>query len=909
MAEQFGQNDLPKRAPQSDGPPVSTEGHFGSADNSRRASKSYPTEDYVGAFSGGFNEGLVGMLGLPVDLVSAGLGLVGLDSETPIGGSKSLRSVTPDAFFPEAPDNVVGRGLNRVGQEVGAAVVPMGGTLKAAGNVARMGKEAQKPLAKVVLNTLKSVGKSPGKATAAEAASAVGSGIGAAVAGEVAPGNVFAEMAGQIIGGLGPSAAVNGPTGLAARAGAKAYRRFSPTGQEKAGADAAERIVGEELSPSSRQSLEESEALRSRAPGFNPSLGEATGSPSLLAQQRDLEKRVSGGDLEALAARRAGSEAGIEGFRQNQAPAGQSSPDVVFGQAGNELYLVRGNIDAERSAVRRDREVLAGEVPKGNLAEEGATLRNSVNRAKAEAKERMGALAVELGIRDLDVSAPFERARDKMIADVERITNTGGGPKQYQSSPAAVPNTLKRMKAKKGSWTLGEIVKLREDIGAEIRATRPKEGQGAEGARERIRALVSMRRSIDGFLDELAETPPLGGDPRARTFADNYRTFRDAYFKDYVEVFERPLTKDINRLDAGSFYRTEDERVAGSFFKVEKQGGVSAAREFKRMVQGDPEALAAYEATVLDSLYQATVKDGLIDQKAFQNWQKRYGNVVDEFPELAAKVKDIGKANAALLGREAELATRAAVLERLRLTKLLDGYKGGVVTGEEALKKALGSQRDMAELTAYIRRDDAAMAALKRSVWDLVTEGSAQDIAKAVERYKPALGKLFTKQHLADIEAVMKMKTMMERTPAPQGAAVEARPLKKVEELIGQGVPQLSSRAFAFQSGRMQKGYLVTDTLARGLRGREQQALEKAMVGALYDPRVASRMRRSYEMKAADIKNRPTYSERLALWVMRHGGPLAIRVIAGQTNQADQVPTGIDINQGNAIRPNNGSVQ
>ncbi len=848
--------------------------------------KSYDAGDYIGGALAGFNQGVLNILGAPVDISNAISGFVGLGMDNPPGGSRSLRSITPDALFPETPDDSLGRGLNRVGQELGANALPTVALLSKAKKVSDAVKAGVRPAKNTTERFLAPIAKNPAGFAAAETAASAGSGIGAAVAQEVAPGNPWAEMAGQAIGSLGPTALTIGPASVVARTARKAVKRFSPSGQAKAGADAAKRIVGSEMTPGAERALDEADRLRERAPGFNPSLGESTGSPSLLAQQRELEKRASGAQLEDLAARRAGSEAGIETYRQAQAPKGESNPDIIFDHASNELYIRRENIADETAAVRRDREDLAGQVPKGDLRAEGATMRGSVETARSETRERLHDLSRQLGVRDTRV--PFEATRDAMVGTVNRIANVGD-PKRYQSSPAGIPNTLKRARAKKGSWTLGEIVKLREDIGKELRATRPLAAQGKEGADARVRGLIAMRGEIDGFLDDLATAPQdLASNPNAASFAENYRAWRDAYFRDFVEVFEKPLTKEVRKVDGASFYKTSDEKTAQAFFKPEKQGGTSAAQEYKAMVRGDPDALAAMEAVALDSLHTAAVRDGVIDPKLFQHWMTRHGEPLKAFPEIRQRVMDIRKANVELKAREAELGTRAAELEKMRLTKSLDRYKGGVTPADEALRKALANPREMAELFAYVRHDKDTLAALRRSIWDEVTQGTAGDTLAALDRYGPSLKHLFHPGHFEAIIDVIEMRAMMERSVPPMGAAVQARPLAALEEKIGQGIPQLGSRYFAFQSGRMQKGYLIADTVMRGLRGREQAALERAMTSALYDPAVARHMRAAMDAdKMADLA-KGTKLDRLAMRILRHGGPAMLRMLAAQTGEAGE---------------------
>lgn len=136
----------------------------------------------------GLNEGIANLAGLPVDLSNTvlGLGMSGINAVAgtdfkpaplPVGGSEFFKQVMAPTIGPD-PTTAVGRGVRRVGQEVGAMVIPGAGL---------MAKSA-----------------APVRAALGELASSVGSGTGAAVAQEIAPGNPLAEFAGQMAGGLTP---------------------------------------------------------------------------------------------------------------------------------------------------------------------------------------------------------------------------------------------------------------------------------------------------------------------------------------------------------------------------------------------------------------------------------------------------------------------------------------------------------------------------------------------------------------------------------------------------------------------------------------------------------------------------------------------------------------------------------
>ena len=144
--------------------------------------------DFISQGMSGVNEGIANILGVPVDLTSAGINLLttGVNNLTgtqipqitnPALGSGTFKQLLSPTIKPES-DNPWLQGTRRIGQEVGAMAIPgMGAMTKAA-------KPAQLALK--------------------ELTAAVGSGTGAAIAQQVAPGNPWAEMAGQFAGGMTP---------------------------------------------------------------------------------------------------------------------------------------------------------------------------------------------------------------------------------------------------------------------------------------------------------------------------------------------------------------------------------------------------------------------------------------------------------------------------------------------------------------------------------------------------------------------------------------------------------------------------------------------------------------------------------------------------------------------------------
>jgi len=170
---------------------------FGANPKPVNAAPSVGPMDYLSQSMSGLNEGIAMGLGAPVDIATLGINAAttGLNAMTgsnipqitnPVGGSQAIREgILAPTITPESDDPGL-RAARRITQEVGAWTVP------------GMGLAAK-------------TGRTLGQA-AKEIPSAVASGTGAAVAQTIAPDNVLAEFAGQMIGGMTPGAVTRAGT-------------------------------------------------------------------------------------------------------------------------------------------------------------------------------------------------------------------------------------------------------------------------------------------------------------------------------------------------------------------------------------------------------------------------------------------------------------------------------------------------------------------------------------------------------------------------------------------------------------------------------------------------------------------------------------------------------------------------
>ena len=167
--------------------------------------------DKAGAVAKGFNTGfLADTFGAPVDLVNAGLSVVGLGTEAPFGGSESIRRLLTAGNMGYADEQdlpkdqrALARGGRTAGQVTGMAapVFGMAGRLSPAQALMQSppGKSAVKSVASEMV---KSTARNPGQMAAIEGASAYGAGQARMIAEDVAPGNEYVGTTAELVGGV-----------------------------------------------------------------------------------------------------------------------------------------------------------------------------------------------------------------------------------------------------------------------------------------------------------------------------------------------------------------------------------------------------------------------------------------------------------------------------------------------------------------------------------------------------------------------------------------------------------------------------------------------------------------------------------------------------------------------------------
>jgi hypothetical protein len=212
--------------------------------------------------------------------------------------------------------------------------------------------------------------------------------------------------------------------------------------------------------------------------------------------------------------------------------------------------------------------------------------------------------------------------------------------------------------------------------------------------------------------------------------------------------------------------------------------------------------------------------------------------VLLEFPELRRELRNVDALNNAYVDRQAQLGQRQKTIEDTMLARAVTGFERGN-TSQSVINAALKEPRKMGQLISAVRQTDGALPALQRNVWQSATEGDATSILRFMHENKASLAKLFTQEHLDNIQKIAAARMMFERVPEPGGSAWVPRPLEAVEKQLGVPIPSLLGRWHTLITGRSQKEWVIAETMLRAIRGRAALGADDAMRAALYDPATA----------------------------------------------------------------------
>lgn len=823
-----------------------------------------PTLNRVDAGVVGVNRGLANILGAPVDLVNAGLGLFGLYSEYPFLGSENIRRgmewVAPKStqLSSEQQADMPSRVLNRVGEEVGGAAIPTMGLLRKGQQVAQSG-QVLTGLPKYLIEPF---ARNPRTAVATEAALATGGGTGAALVNEaVGERTLGGDLTGAIVGSIGTGGLLSAGRGLG-KTLQDTINVYAGTmyPESSLGRATAEQEVGRRLAEAAQNPRDAAQAQimarnleRAGAESVPLTAGQAMNDPGLIAMEN--ARRAAGGPG---AARFANVESQQQqALRQGLEDVAPEATSDAATRAALRAEQQRVGQRADASVAPRERMVAAAEevtTPGQSPSEAGRTVRQQADRTMDVTEDIRDAEALPILARAQESGAVIDAA--PVVVQIDDILS------RVKREPVRRALTdARRLLNVTGTdqldTTVSGLYETRKAI-ADIIAGRTETPTGQFAKRE----LLQVRDSLDDAIS--AQVPEWG---------DYLRTYREGAQR-VSALKDSPVGSVTARSPLSGQPEIPDNEVVRQFFKPGPKGQ-DAIQQFEIALGGSKEAKQALRDFALDDAMRATGGD----PKKLQSWLTRHREALSMYPDIADDLSTLGKAKDALriAQKRADLLKDAATNpNKTVMAQYLS--RESAVDGMNDILSSKNPVQGVRQLVRRLRGDKDALEGARRAMFDLMMEGPSGGARKGVltagtdasgqqmvsganlrnflNKNRQAINALYPDdpEHVKRLERIADV--LQQAQSSGSGRTQAATGIPRRPDFIS----ELSSRIYALKRGVIGLPYLATERTGRVLRwayvGAKSKQVEQIMDEALTNPELAKTLLMKYDDSTRQIIGR-----------------------------------------------------
>lgn len=885
--------------------PTSAYDKFRSSDNlvdSIMAAGEYGLE--LGGYTAeGARKGVANVAGLPVDALNAapmlanllpGVDGVGPMSEKPVGGSKFLGDIlSAGGIVPALPEtnDPLKQGFARVGEEIGAASVPMLGTLGATAKLTAAEARNLPGIAKFFGADKAAV--DPAKFVADELRLATGAGTGAAVVNEIT--NNDRSTAGGALVDAGGALAGAGATGVSTAllgSSKDLMRAIFGSGDyvdevvKEAVTDQIIRNSGLQKKPGDIvdtdplvNSIMNGPKVGDTVPGFKESLADRTKIPGIAALEYAQQTGPNAG---MYAAQRATNTAAVDSALQPFDPGGTPGAyaDAAIAERNRRLADAAGQASsATRSWENSTRTLPPALTGEGRGANIRTALQDASEQARAVLQQAWAPINGSTENVDMQALDAIFRGTDENLSMAER--------NRFRPGEADIPATLVgEGEEAVPMQPLNEITGIRSAL--------------TDAAREATTAgKVNEARIIGQYID--------GIDNYMQTnLPDDLRQQYDA---------ARAATVDFN----DRFTRPQTA-IGQTLAETQGQPRLPDSAITKKFVQGDQGRIADFEALMReagnDDRVQEAVRDqilqdvrdrGLLENpQALNDYLENYGTVFQRFPGLR---RELGSAGAL----RTQMDTAVAGEQQLRDTLTRQGQSAvanylqyGNENADRAMRSVIGAKDPRAaidELLSFVNDAPAAVTGARKTFWNIMQKdarsgGRTTGDINGAQPWSPySLNKFLTDPvNSAVLDRLYRdnpthLENIRQIADAIQGT--EIRNSAKAVNTSGtaQGVnnvltPEtIQSRLYAYKSGKISGTFLLTSIFAvvarRSVGKAQSEGITRMLDEALLDPEKAAIL-----LKENNPANRRALNRYAKSWFGNEASSI-INAISGDDEDAE----------------------
>jgi len=310
---------------------------------------------------------------------------------------------------------------------------------------------------------------------------------------------------------------------------------------------------------------------------------------------------------------------------------------------------------------------------------------------------------------------------------------------------------------------------------------------------------------------------------------------------DYRDVYQRNLPLLTSQKTKGGLeFSLPNETLLQKAFQ-----NVDSLKQLQLTLQNTPQAESLLMRGTVDWLRTkgAVNKEGLVDPKQIRSILDKNQNIVNALPaNVRAKVQDEVALADAYVARLGELDKRKVIAKDAELDTLLAKASRADADPSQTLAMALKDPATMRTLVNGMGNDPEMLASLRRSVWDVATEGvrAGGGLKGFIDTNQKSLKVLFTEQHLKDLNTLADLQRRVNAFADVTGQIPLFESIdQSLKRVMGFGVQFGTTTLREGLTGRISPESASLALLLRMTASAENQLYTRMFTKALEDPAFA----------------------------------------------------------------------
>jgi len=767
------------------------------------------TADYV------LNEskrGIVDLLSIPglgVDLVAGGYNmlsdLVG-GPERPIedafGSSKGIQETLYDWMDVkdlEAPDKETER-LGTVARYAAPSIIT-GPAFAAASGLSKLSRV---------------------KAFLSELYIGIGTGITATLGGKIAEDRGYAKETGELVGSLFGAGGTLATTKVIDKSVDLVTGGASDAARETAGLAIAQKKLKKEFEnfPESNKNIEDFKDLSDNIPGYKGTLAQAANNPGLAS----IEHNFSTNDSEYFSKLLNINEKSAQAIADKLDVTIPKSKRFVAEIPATAYRKLSKKLKAQAALVDAKMDKIGEMFLKNPTAKIGNRLRilrkerfKIANAIKNKNYEDTYALADDINLQE-DMSGIYDVAKDIMQ---KANFQEGQVPRVFREIllKYAPPESVIKLPSGVAPFKQAVYAPFREFHSLIRRAS---EDKFASKDPTTIRYINQLQEVIKTRSNTYKRESVYGEVAKSLQKADKY------FVNEYKEVFLKGVGGRI-----GQSTKMQDSIADEDIIRKIVLDRVGSIKKFKAIYGESRGAQNLLENGIMD-VFRSVAKDPITEQiteKGINTFNKNYGDVLDELPNLKRALGSVETATKKLDLRKTALDTRRRLLDKGRLRKM-----SGILDTPKLLHDALEDPKKLMVLRRDAKNIPKGKEMLARSYADLLLK--EQDPLAAYMRNDKLLAPVFNalgERHAKDLRRIFKA-TSGNKQFAPEKLAAKKPNADTFKEKIGTSLPSIGTRWRDSQARGVSPAYILSDLGGRYLYTVKKQSMDRLLKKALLEP-------------------------------------------------------------------------